>query len=322
MPGIVTHTLFSEEVLNCLDNPMLNAHRAFFITGGQGPDFLFYDHASAKRIFTPAPLRKYGTLLHHENINAFYQSALKSIRQEKNPAIQDDLIAYICGHLCHWALDSTLHPFIYSRTGNCKGKSSWRHHRYESLLDAALLKYYKNLTITDFDPSKECFSTDLHVARAIARIYGPALEDLYGEEIRPSDFVKILQEWKAMQERFYDPLNRKKAVLEPIEKITHLNNLFTGFSIPNEVEDNIDVCNLLHTPWPDPVTGELHEESILDLWQIALPRALRAIGLFLKAVRKKDQEQAFLDFLGNCDYDTGMPDSPKQIYFRLVDLTN
>ncbi len=321
MPGIVTHTLFTEAVLERLDNPMLNAHRSFVITGGQGPDFLFYDHTTPQKLLISSHLRNYGILFHQENINAFYQSALHSIRQEKNSAIQDDLISYICGHLCHWALDSSLHPLVYSRVGAYTVQSSARHHRYESLLDAAMLQYHKGLTIVDFNPAEQCFSTELPVARALSRIYGPAIETIYGETIRPSRFMNILQEWKTMQKNFHDPKNRKKSLLHPIEKAIHLDHLITGFSIPNEAEDNIDVCNLLHTPWPDPVTGELREESMFDLWNVAIARAIRAIGLFLKAVRKPNQEEAFFHFIGDCDYDTGMPDRPKMEHFALVDLS-
>lgn len=321
MPGIVTHALFTEAVLDRLDNPMLNAHRSFVITGGQGPDFLFYDHTTPQKIWIPSSLRDYGILFHHENVNAFYQSALESIRQEKNSAIQDDLIAYVCGHLCHWALDSSLHPLVYSRVGAYTAKSSARHHRYESLLDAAMLQYHKGMTIVDFLPTEQCFSIELPVTRAIARIYGPAMETIYGETIRPSRFMDVLQEWATMQKRFHDPKNHKKSLLHPIEKVLGLEHLVTGFSIPNEAEDNIDVCNLLHTPWPDPVTGELRKESMFDLWDVALERAIRAIGLFLKAVRKPAQEEAFFHFLGDCDYDTGMPGSPEMSHFAIVDLS-
>lgn len=321
MPNLVTHTLFCEDVLDALDNPMLNAHRRFFITGGQGPDFLFFHNSTPAKVMIPSPLRKYGTLFHHESVNAFYQSALESIDRESNRSVRNDLIAYVCGHLCHWALDSTLHPLIYSRTGNCEGLSASRHHRYESLLDAAMLQYKKHTTIKDYDPGAECFGSDRETARAIAKIYLPAIESIYGESIRPYMIYDTLQDWKTMQKHFRDPKNIKKAIFTPLETITHLPNVVTGYSIPNAAEDNVDICNLLHTPWPDPVTGDISTESIFDLYEIALDKAETAITLFFKAVRSPEQVRPFLDFLADRDYDTNLAGSPEPVYFSLVDLS-
>lgn len=321
MPNLVTHTLFTEDVLKTLNNPLLNSRRKLVITGGQGPDFLFFHNATPSKLMIPSPIRKYGTLFHHEEVNAFYASALDSIRHEKNRKIRDDMIAYTCGHLCHWASDSTVHPLIYARTGNCTGRSAWRHHRYESLLDAALLQYYKKMTIKDYDPSVECLSADLPTARAIARIYGPAIETVYGDKVRPALFVDTLQDWKHMEKVFRDPTNIKKKLLMPAEKVLHLENLVTGFSIPNVCEDNVDICNLLHNEWRNPCTGEIHTESVFDLLEEALQKAVTAITLFLQAVQNPAKETEFLDFLDDRNYDEGLPGNPDPVFFDETDLS-
>lgn len=324
MPNLITHALFADDVLERLNNPLCNAKRKMFLTGSQGPDFLFFHHSDPfYDILKPSDIRKYGSLFHNEHVNDFYLSALHSIENEKNKDIQDDLIVYVCGHLCHWALDSTMHPLIYSKTGNCKGDSSWRHHQFESMLDAAMLKCRKNLTIADYDFSKECFSTSPQTARAMARIYVPAIAEIYGEHVAPSSFLEVLKDWRRIERHFRDPKDLKKKLLRPLEKMTRLEFLMTGFSIPAHYEDNVDICNLLHSPWRHPVTGEAITASVFDLMETALEKALRTIDLFetcLAHPGSPEDEQAFLDFLGDRNYEMDMPPGFVPTYFELADL--
>ena len=324
MPNLVTHALFCDDVLSALDNPLLSSHRMLFLTGGQGPDFLFFHHSDPLRTAVlPSDIRKYGRKFHADHINDFYLSALSSIQKEKDPAIRNDLIAYVCGHLCHWALDSTVHPLIYSRTGNCQGRSAWMHHRFESLLDAALLMYKKKQTILTYFPGDECFSSDLNTARAMARIYVPAIETIYGEKVNPHSFAEVLQDWKRVQKRFYDPHNRKRRTIVPLEKTFGMYGLMSGFAIPYTCEDNVDICNLLHDSWRHPVTGEERKESVLDLMNIALDKAVTAIQLFLAAVDHPENpafKESFCDFLGDRNYEMDLPGNPVPVFFDLKGL--
>lgn len=66
----------------------------------------------------------------------------------------------------------------------------------------------------------------------------------------------------------------KKKLLRPLEKMTRLEFLMTGFSIPAHYEDNVDICNLLHSPWRHPVSGEATTASVFDLMETALQKAL------------------------------------------------
>ncbi len=323
MPNLITHALFVEDVLQNLDNPMLNAHRKLVITGGQGPDFLFFHHSQPWKLVLGSPLRKYGNKLHHEKVNDFYATAFFSICYTQNQALKEDMISYVCGHLCHWALDSEMHQLIFSRTGNCKNRSGWAHHRFESLLDAILLKVKKNQTIETYDYPEECLSDDARTAKIISRIYIPALKALYGEEIRPSWIAEDLHDWKQIEKMMRDPHNHKKAWVQPLEKAFNLDNAISGFSVPNVVEDNVDLCNLLHEGWRHPVTGEVRTDSAFDLYEAALTKAETAIYLFLKAIEEPEDRsrlESFLDFLGDRNYDTNMAGTPEPVFCDPIDL--
>lgn len=321
MPNLITHALFADDVREQLNLPLLNHNRKFMITGAQGPDFLFFHHTTPAKYLIPSDIRQYGSLFHKEKVNEFYASALHSIRHEKNRIIKNEMTAYVCGHLCHWAMDGTFHPYIYYRTGNYSNKSAAAHHRFESLLDAAMLKYKKNLTISEYDPSVECLSDELPVARAICRVYVPAIETIYGKKVSPKDFVDDLHEWKFMQKVFRDPNNYKKRILQPLEKIFGMDNVLSGFSVPNVCEDNVDICNLLHREWKNPASLEISNASLLDLYQIAQAKALMAIHLFLKVIDHPEDEAELLGFLGERNYEMGLAGSPEAKEFDLIDLS-
>lgn len=323
MPNLVTHALFCEDVMKSLNEPLLDRCKMFVITGSQGPDFLFFYHTTPAKLLLPNKVRQFGNKFHEENVNAFYASAINSIRHEKKHPIQQEMIAYLCGHLCHWAMDSTFHPYIYYRTGNYSLSSdcAFNHHRFESLLDAAMLKFKKDTTITDYDPGVECLSTSLPVARAICRIYIPAIEQIYDTKLEPKTIVEALEDWKTMQKIFRDPKNYKKGFLQPIEKSLGLLHALSGFSIPNVCEDNVDICNLLHKPWKNPATLEQSDESLFDLYEVARKKAVKAITYCLKAINDPKSEEKLLEFIGDRNYEMGIPSGYEMKEFDLIDLS-
>ena len=182
MPNIITHTLFAQEIFDKVDeatHDLFEPRLQLLEIGSNGPDFLFFHGMNPKDFYKKSDLRVAGSMFHAAHVNDFYQKALISIRNEQDEDIKKDMMTYVCGHLCHWALDATSHPYVFYRTGPCKGKSAWYHHRFESLLDAIMLKVKRECTIEDFKFYEVCDVTK-EQARAIARIYVVAIRQILG----------------------------------------------------------------------------------------------------------------------------------------------
>lgn len=320
MPNIITHTLFADEVSDLLGlDVMLGRHQLFEI-GGSGPDVLFFHGISPYK--TPVVskfIRQVGSELHEGHVNDFYKSALNSIRREKNNQIRDDMIIYVCGHLCHWALDSTMHPYIFYKTGFKRPRSAWDHHRFESLMDALMLKYKRDETIQDYDVTKITRHKPFQ-ARAMARIYIPAIKDIFDIDVRPYVIEEALQDWNDMQGVFRDKTGRKIKGFQTLEKPLHLDNLFSGFAVPPVPEDNYDIFNLMHSEWQNPATEEVFTDSVLDLYEQAKRKAITAITLFLEAVTSRAKEKEFLEFIGDRNYGTGTAGLP-MVVSKPIDLS-
>lgn len=321
MPNIITHTLFSDEVFEVLvneQNDVLSGRLALVEAGANGPDFLFFHGLSYKHFLKNSSLRKLGSLAHEDHINDFYLSALQSIRKEADPQIKKDMIAYCIGHLCHWALDSTVHPYVFYRTGNCKGKSAWWHHRFESLLDAIVLKVKKELTIKDYKAYSIC-DLSLEQVRAIARIYVPAANNVFHIPVTGHEILESIQDWKTMQRVFYDASGKKVEMLQKLEGVLGVQSLFSGYLVPNTPIDPFDVTNLLHKVWLHPCDKTLAStESFFDLYERAKILALDSIRLFIHAISDQDLEQVLASKLADRNYDMGIKYGYTMKYFDPV----
>jgi hypothetical protein len=320
MPNIITHTLFAHDLMAKMNGlPLLQNNKQLVEIGSNGPDILFFHGLSPKRRFQSSELSKMGSVLHDRHINDFYLSALKSIRNENDPAIKEQMIAYTCGHLCHWALDSTTHPYIFYRTGTCKGDSAKVHHRFESLLDAIVLKVKTGHTVSEMDISQIC-KPSTEQARAIVRVYIPALNSIFDKDVAPHKIVETLEDWQFMQKVFHDPSGKKIKNLHRLEKLFGLQNLFSGYLVPNEPVDNYDLMNLLHKTWRNPATGQESDQSFFELYDEALAKAATAIDLFVQAIDDPQKEEAFLAFVDNANYNLGINTPMEMKYFEIVDL--
>lgn len=327
MPNIITHSLFAEEILPTFElknDAWLKERAHLFTIGSNGPDFMFFAGLNPKRFFsdrkTGKQLQKIAGQLHKGNVNAFYASALDSIEHEPDPEIKQDMIAYVCGHLCHWALDSTVHPYVYYRTGHGTKQNSFNHHRFESLLDAIVLKVKRTQTLAEFY-TPDIANCSMEEARAIARIYVPAIESIFHRQIKGHTIKETLDDWHFIQKAEYDPSGSKLKGSKRVEKVLGLKNVASGLIVPNEPIDNYDVCNLLHKAWLHPADDSLvSKESVFDLYDKALIKGREAVHLFLRAIEDPKAKKAFLEFIGNRSYNLNMDGSPEMRFFDVCDF--
>lgn len=317
MPNIIMHTIFADEIIEELGLKLDDKQKQLFEIGANGPDFLFFHGMNPAHFVNDGTIRKLGSMAHSEKINLFYEMSLKCLEKEKDECIQNQMKAYISGHLCHWALDSIVHPYVFYRTGNCKGESSWWHHRFESLLDAIVLKVKREQTIQDYKVSQIC-DLSLEQARSIVRFYVPIAKNVYHMDIKPHQIWQSLQDWHAIQNILYDASGNKYKMISNIEHIFHKENALSGLIVPNYPDDPFDVCNLLHKEWVHPCDDTITStESIFDLYDRAIERARQVIELYMDALHTQDYSH-LLVFLDNQNYDLGISERKEMKYFHLI----
>ena len=321
MPNIITHTLFVQEIFDKVDeatHDLFEPRLQLLEIGSNGPDFLFFHGMNPKDFYKKSDLRVTGSMFHAAHVNDFYQKALISIRNEQDEDIKKDMMTYDCGHLCHWALDATSHPYVFYRTGPCKGKSAWYHHRFESLLDAIMLKVKRECTIEDFKFYEVCDVTK-EQARAIARIYVVAIRQILGFDIKPHQILESLNDWHFIETLFYDASGDKLKALQTLETFTKAYNSLSGYIVPNHPDDPYDVMNLLHTRWHHPSDSSfVSTESFFDLYDRAQLLAMEAIRLFLAACQNPDLDEDLLLLIKDRNYNLGVSNQAEMTNFDLI----
>jgi len=128
MPASYAHDRFGNDVLRLLPadlRTLLESEKAIYDIGVQGPDIFFY-----YRPLLPGPVKKVGGLIHAESGRAFFTDAFRVLREKQAeqaeeslrtdrwsvPSVRDASLAYVCGCLCHFVLDSHCHPAVFAAT--------------------------------------------------------------------------------------------------------------------------------------------------------------------------------------------------------------
>ena len=181
-----------------------------------------------------------------------------------------------------------------------------------------MLKVKNDCTISDFKAYETC-EVSLEQARAIARIYVPAIRNVYKVDVLPHQILESLNDWCFVEKLFYDKKGTKFKISHSFEKVLRTESMISGFFVPDEPEDPFDTINLLHKEWVHPCDDTIKStESFFDLYDRAMLRAVEAIQLFYEACQDPDALQPFLDYLGDRSYDTGLSESKEMKFFDLV----
>ena len=120
MPATMTHACFAKDVYDILPDDIKNSLSISRLKMfGQSTDSLmFYNLLS---LSPGKDIRKFQSFFHRNQSQEFF---LNLIRYIKDNYINDsDTLSFLVGFICHYILDSTIHPYIFYKTGNfIKGK--------------------------------------------------------------------------------------------------------------------------------------------------------------------------------------------------------
>ena len=146
MPATITHAYFAEDVykrLNTYNKNLIDENLIQYKMFSQSTDSLmFYNIENLKK---GKEIREFQYTFHTTKTQDFFCCLAKKIKNKKlfnNKSV----MCYLYGMICHYVLDSNIHPFIYYKTGyfNKHDKSSYKYnnqHSYmETFLDLYLMK--------------------------------------------------------------------------------------------------------------------------------------------------------------------------------------
>ena len=324
MPGIATHYLFGTEAYSVLDRIVggKSDDLAAFLLGNQGPDPLFYLAATPSE----QSLRRIGQTMHRRRTVALLRAVHERlVANAENTAVA----AYALGFLCHYILDSTVHPLVYAQEhAICDSKgatplleawasrgmplqerhSVWSHRivhaTIETSIDEYVLTTKRGATAATMPPHKTMLRCPAETLLSISQALADVVSGVYEVECPPTAFATALGVYRTSQRaldskssglrRRLDYLPKSGAVMAYVRALSHRPD-----SLPHTPFTNDD-----HIAWPHAFEeGEVVRESFDELYASSMEEAENALPVFAG----HDVEDGFLEdlvggvnFLGQC----------------------
>lgn len=274
MPAGLTHYYFAKNVLERL--PALDgADACAYYWGAQGPDFLFcHRYLRFLGLGKGEGLQKYGSLLHKTKPSATLASMRAFLEKHPGPAYR----SYVQGFVCHYALDSTAHPYVNALAEELAAQRptetpSSMHGEVESALDAIVLRAETGQLPSAF-PLKQLFPKNEAVQRRIARLYRQVLEDVYGEQVPEEELLRATNDAHFVFRAITDRTGLKHRFFTLLEK--GRPHVVASHIVPLLESDGVDYANFGGAPWGE----EGRTDSFFQLYEQAQGLALELISAF------------------------------------------
>ena len=286
MPSIITHDTFGQDIYRDLFTSIGGSRdeAEAFLLGNQGPDPLFYSVACPWLRAN----HDLGNVMHDQLparlIDAF-KTGLPFLPDEERPIAR----AYALGFLCHYTLDSIMHPFIFSQQyalcdagepGLSRSDGHEVHAYIETELDEMILFVKRGETVERFNPARDVLKGSAHMLDVVSKLYVYVAMAVYGRAVPMDLFRDSVRAMRLGQRAFHSASGLKRALLGGAEELVRPYSFCRAMShLPVEIEESI-FDNRERAEWIDPFTDDASNESFWDLYKRALAQAEHNIALF------------------------------------------
>lgn len=287
MPGYISHAIMGAQLYNEADKTggilKIPISKEQFKSFSLGADLAFL---SKKTINDP----------HDFYTKNFFLSMIKYIKDNqlmKNSSI----MALLYGHIAHYFLDINTHPLIYYIECGCKKVGFLSNHDLvEGYLSAYLSEKVLGKNIMEIKPNyfNQLDLSDIEVSKILNSVYGKVYHDF---EIVKS-YKKVLNAFSILETFIKSGLISSKMliIISQFNKFLEKNNL----NVSELTNDN-------HEFFTNPVTGEKHNKSFIQLYNTSIEMALDAMikvnGYLYSNESIVELEKVFSDL----SYNTGVP---------------
>ena len=309
MPATVTHAFFVKDVYDILPSNIsrkLDLERCKMF--GQSVDSLyFYNLLSFK---SGKKMRDFKNYFHKNKSQDFFINLLKYIKDNK---IDDqDTYSFLMGFICHYVLDSTIHPYVFYKTGsfNKKRPSTYKynnvHHFMETFIDNDMLKRRMKCNPYKYDFVSFCFdnsSFSIYLNDTIDNVFYNTFKVKNMSEI----YYKSLRQMDTCLRLFRkDPYGIKKFIYKTIDTFTPKNAFrFESISYHYPLEDKHNFLNNDHNLWRNPVDYDMTStDAFVDLYIKAIKKAKELIISSFNYLN--DEDVNLEELFENLSYITGL----------------
>jgi hypothetical protein len=307
MPSQMTHAYFALDVYDNLDDKTkkrLVNNKEQLKTFAQGSDILFFymncNYKKAKQV------HKLGKYVHQHNSKDFFINLINYIiknKLEKN----SEVIAFLYGFITHYVLDSTIHPFIFYKTGimNKKRKDTYKynglHMDMENYIDAYMIYTKEGVKPKDFKVYNFCFNVNSFSPK-LSDTIDNTFKETFNQSNISNIYLKSIKDSKKFTHLIkYDPHGTKLFIYKLIDKLMpRSTSKVSGASYHVHQKAKQYYLNLEKNKWNNPVVqNEISDLSFIELYRISLQKCLNIIHQVNEVIYDKKDisilDEAFLD---------------------------
>jgi hypothetical protein len=309
MPAVLTHDFFGQDVYDKARGFFGDGQdaRDAFLLGNQGPDPLFYLVVLANK--SARDFVKLGSRMHHDSPSKLLASMAAAVGL--CPVNDRDIArAYAAGFMCHYTLDSNMHPLVYAQQyaicnagveGLTEADGSDVHAEIERDWDEMVLYTKTGKTIRTYKPYEEVLKASDHTLSIIDDMLSFAIKQTYDLDIPNNLFTQAVRRFRLTQKGFYSPDKVRHHAVGAIEtKLWRRNQSFYAAMAHRESLDS-DFDNRDHLPWTNPYVDEVRTDSFWDIFDNSQDLAVSNIERMLAPGFNVSQAQEItqgLDFSG------------------------
>lgn len=280
MPNYTSHIIMAEQFFTQLvHNIKTDVTYPDICIASIGQDFTFSD----SRLFDKA---------HTEKVQDFFLNLMTYIKEHKLYG-NAKVMAYLYGHIAHFALDSTLHPFIYAKEISTKKVHLFpTHTTIECLIDDYLLQ-----NLSNYDSINHTLKEGSIFNKTTTQMINEVYQLTYQHKKTSSIYQRTL--WAL---KFLDRVANIKSKDERLlNKLLHYKTYFEKNHISKDF-----LFNSSHQEWQSPFSGKRSTETFQDLYSKSIIKSLELTEVahyFLYGnIALKKIKNAF----PNISYDTGI----------------
>ncbi|MGN1355119.1 MAG: zinc dependent phospholipase C family protein [Bacilli bacterium] len=310
MPATAVHAYFAQDLNDILPKEIKNKLDVNRLkTFGQSIDSLmFYNLFS---ILPGKKIRDFQKYFHTNKTQEFFINLINYIKE--NDYTEDiDVNSFLVGAICHYVLDSTVHPYIYYKTGyfNKNDKSTYKYNNVhtfmETFLDNDMIKRRESINPYKFNISKFSFDTS-KFSNELKDTIKYTFKETFDVDNMDKIYYKSLKQMRNSIFIFrQDRYGIKKFFYKLADTFTSKRVFrFEAISYHYPLNDRHNFLNENHKLWRNPCDYSLtSEESFLDLYLRALKLAKVMICASFDYINGKDieLEKVFI----NKSYITGL----------------
>lgn len=286
MPAVITHDMFGRDIYGEMHGLIGDGRQECdaFLLGNQGPDVFFFSALNPLLSSTWG----LGTRMHLDD-PAKMLSTMRDAVNALVPEARPVGVAYMLGLVCHYILDSSLHPFIYAQQNAiCEaGIDGLDHHddhevhaEIESELDVLTLTQKLGCTVDEFNPSKQTLKGDDDTLAIISFVYKRAVRAMYELDIPKNAFSQSVKAYRSALGALYSPKGIKRAAWGRAERLFRRHSFLKAMSHRNQLLDDSPFANTNNAPWIDPITLQSRKESYWQLYCAAQAKAADILPRF------------------------------------------